>query len=317
MRIVFMGTPEFAVPSLKALLDAGHELVGVVTATDKIGGRGKKQLIQSPVKKYALSYGLPVLQPKNLKSPEFIDALKALQPEIGVVVAFRMLPEVVWSLPPKGTINLHASLLPKYRGAAPINWAIINGEHTTGLTTFFIQKEIDTGDIILQRTVPIGPDETAGELHDRMMHIGAQLLVDTLAQIESGDYELKKQNDQEATPAPKIYHETCAINWNQPAVQVYNFIRGLSPYPAAWTLFQGKQLDIYKARREIAANKILRPGTWETDGKSWLRFATTDGYIYPLEVKLSGKRRMPIDDLLRGLRFVALSGETSTINNNK
>ncbi len=297
-----MGTPVFALPSLEALLQAGHEIVGVVTAVDKLGGRGKKQRIQSPVKKFAQAHGLPLLQPKNLKSPEFVEALKALRPELGVVVAFRMLPEVVWSLPPLGTINLHASLLPRYRGAAPINWAIINGERTTGLTTFFIQKEIDTGDIILQREIPIGPTETAGELHDRMMHEGAKLLVETVSLIESGDYELKKQNDEEATPAPKIYHETCAIDWDQPVDRVFDFIRGLSPYPAAWTLFQGAQLDIYRARKE-AIDHDLPAGTWETDGKKWLRFATRGGFIYPTEVKRSGKRRMTIEELLRGLRL--------------
>ncbi len=307
MRIVFMGTPEFAVPSLGALLDAGHEIVGVVTATDKFGGRGKKQLLQSPVKKFALERGLPVLQPRNLKDPAFVAQLEALKPELAVVVAFRMLPEVVWSLPPRGTINLHASLLPKYRGAAPINWAIINGEKVTGLTTFFIQKEIDTGDIILQREMAIGPEETAGELHDRMMVAGAELVVDTVKLIESGNYELKKQDDSQATPAPKIFHETCAIDWDQPVDRVYDFIRGLSPYPAAWTTFQGKQLDIYRCKKEKAAHE-LKPGTWQTDGKQWLRFAARDGFIYPTEVKLSGKRKMAVEEWLRGLRLEELQG---------
>jgi methionyl-tRNA formyltransferase len=228
-----MGTPQFAVPSLNVLVRHNYTVAGVVTATDKFGGRGGKQRIESAVKKYALAHNIPVLQPEKLRDPAFLDQLRALEADLFVVVAFRMLPEVVWAMPPKGTFNLHGSLLPKYRGAAPINWAIIRGEEETGVSTFFIQRDIDTGDILLQKKLKIGPDETAGQLHDRMMQLGAEAVLETVRLIESGDFELHEQDDRLATKAPKIFTETCAIDFDQSTRQVYNFIRSLSPYPAA------------------------------------------------------------------------------------
>ncbi|MEM8585970.1 MAG: methionyl-tRNA formyltransferase, partial [Bacteroidota bacterium] len=234
-RIVFMGTPEFAVPSLEALIENGYEVVGVVTATDKMGGRGGKKLLESAVKKCAIKHQIPVLQPTKLRDPDFLADLRRWNTDLQIVVAFRMLPELVWDMPSLGTFNLHGSLLPKYRGAAPINWAIINGEAKTGLTTFFIKHEIDTGDMLLQAETPIGPNETAGDLHDRMMVLGADLVVDTVKLIETGSYHLQKQDDRLACPAPKLSREVCQIDFDQSCNKVHDFIRGLSPYPAAWT----------------------------------------------------------------------------------
>ena len=300
MRIVFMGTPAFAVPSLDILLQNGYEVAGVVTATDKLGGRGGRQLLQSAVKKYALSKGLPILQPRNLKAPEFQETLRALKADLQVVVAFRMLPESVWAMPPLGTFNLHASLLPKYRGAAPINWAIIRGEKETGLTTFFIQKEIDTGDILLQTRLPIGENETAGELHDRMMTAGAQLVLDTVRLIESGDYQLQKQDHTLATPAPKIFHDDCRINFNQDSQSVHNFIRGLSPYPGAWTRFRGKQLKLLRSKISDLKPQNMEPGELFRPDKKTLCFITADGCVEISEVKLEGKRMMSAVEFLNG-----------------
>jgi methionyl-tRNA formyltransferase len=299
MRIVFMGTPDFAVPSLQILIDHGYQVVGVITATDKMGGRGRKQLIESPVKKVAVANGIPVLQPKNLKAPDFVEELKALRPDLQVVVAFRMLPVVVWDLPTIGTFNLHGSLLPRYRGAAPINWAVIRGEKQTGVTTFFIRHEIDTGDILLQRTMEIGPDETAGEVHDRMMVLGAQAVLETVQLIESGEYQLQQQDHSQATKAPKIFRETCEINFDQPNEDVYNFIRGLSPYPAAWTLLQEKSVKILGAQK-IDLPPDEEPGSLVTDERTYLRFATQDGYIDVTEIQPQGKRKMPIKAFLNG-----------------
>ena len=299
MRIVFMGTPEFAVPSLNILVENGYEVVAVVTATDKYGGRGGKQLIESAVKKYALEKNLPIIQPEKLKSPEFVNQLEALKPDLQVVVAFRMLPEIVWSLPRIGTFNLHGSLLPKYRGAAPINWAIIKGEKETGVTTFFITHEIDTGDILMQEKISIGENETAGELHDRMMFLGAETVLKTVKMIESGQYILQKQNEAEVSKAPKIFHETCKINFEQSAGQVHNFIRGLSPYPAAWTMLGEEQLKIYRSRK-IAAAHTLPPGTIQTDSKDYLKIATLDGFVEILELQLQGRKRMDVKSFLNG-----------------
>ncbi len=299
MRIVFMGTPEFAVPSLNILVENGYEVVAVVTATDKYGGRGGKQLIESAVKKYALEKNLPIIQPEKLKSPEFVNQLEALKPDLQVVVAFRMLPEIVWSLPRIGTFNLHGSLLPKYRGAAPINWAIIKGEKETGVTTFFITHEIDTGDILMQEKISIGENETAGELHDRMMFLGAETGLKTVKMIESGQYILQKQNEAEVSKAPKIFHETCKINFEQSAGQVHNFIRGLSPYPAAWTMLGEEQLKIYRSRK-IAAAHTLPPGTIQTDSKDYLKIATLDGFVEILELQLQGRKRMDVKSFLNG-----------------
>jgi methionyl-tRNA formyltransferase len=299
MRIIFMGTPEFAVPSLEILLENGYNVVAVVTAADKPGGRGH-QLLQSPVKKFSLSKGLEVLQPTNLKSPEFIEKLRSLKPDLQVVVAFRMLPEPVWSLPRIGTFNLHGSLLPKYRGAAPINWAVIGGEKETGVTTFFIRQEIDTGDLLFQEKLNIGPEETAGELHDRMMVLGAGLVLKSVMAIESGNYKLQKQDDSQATKAPKIFHETCRINFNQPVQKVHDFIRGLSPYPGAWMPFEEGEMKILRSS-VLSEQPNLAPGEMVHDKKS-VRIATADGYLNVIELQVPGKRRMAVADFLNGYK---------------
>ncbi|MCB0643653.1 MAG: methionyl-tRNA formyltransferase [Phaeodactylibacter sp.] len=297
-----MGTPDFAVPALRILVENGHEVVGVVTATDKYGGRGNKQLIESAVKKYAVAQNLPVLQPKNLKAPEFVEALRALRADLQVVVAFRMLPEIVWDMPRIGTFNLHGSLLPKYRGAAPINWAVINGETETGVTTFFIRHEIDTGDVLLQRKLLIGPDETAGDVHDRMMLLGAQTVLDTVDLIKSGNYTLHQQDDSQATKAPKIFFETCEIDFNQSAFAVHNFVRGLSPYPAAWTTLDEQVLKLYRTKVDPSPAKEA-PGTFVSDNRKFLKIATADGYLEVLELQLQGRKRMRIQDFLNGYSF--------------
>ncbi len=302
LRIVFMGTPEFAVPSLQILVENGYNVVGVVTATDKRGGRGKKQLLESAVKKYAVSQSIPVLQPEKLRDPGFIESLRRLNANLFVVVAFRMLPEIVWSMPEYGTFNLHGSLLPRYRGAAPINWAVINGERETGVTSFFIRQEIDTGDLILQEKMPIGENETAGEVHDRMMELGARVVLKTVQAIEKGDYTLHKQDDSLATKAPKIFHDICEIDFNQPTQKVHDFIRGLSPYPAAWTTLDGKELKIFRTTKEITSHGH-QPGTFLTDNKDWLKIATADGFVHIHELQLEGRRRMSNADFLNGYFF--------------
>lgn len=301
MRIVFMGTPEFAVPSLEILLDHGYTIPAVITAPDKPGGRHGLQ--ESAVKKFALSRGLEVLQPPKLKNPEFLEQLRACRADLQVVVAFRMLPEVVWAMPPMGTLNLHGSLLPKYRGAAPINWAIMRGEKETGLTTFLLQHEIDTGDMLFQEKLPIGENETAGELHDRMMLAGAQLVLRTVQAIENGTVQPQPQADVEATHAPKIFKETCEIDFNQSTAQVHNFIRGLSPYPGAWTLLDGKTLKITRTEKMPVTGNLPTPGTYVSDGKNHLRISTADGFVEVLELQLEGKRRMPVRDFLNGYKF--------------
>jgi methionyl-tRNA formyltransferase len=297
-----MGTPDFAVPSLRILVQNGYKVAGVVTATDKYGGRGKKQLLESPVKKYAVEQGIPVLQPKNLKSPEFQEDLRALNANLQVVVAFRMLPETVWDMPEYGTFNLHGSLLPRYRGAAPINWAVINGDTETGVTTFFIRHEIDTGDVLLQEKMPIGPNETAGEVHDRMMMLGAETVLKTVQAIESGNYHLQKQDDAQATKAPKLFRETCEIDFDQPVEKVHNFVRGLSPYPAAWTTLEGKQLKILRAHYK-KADVEATPGTFRSDNKSWIKIAALDGWLVIEELQLQGRKRMKANDFLNGFSF--------------
>jgi len=303
LRIVFMGTPEFAVASLDALVKAGYRIVAVVTAPDKPAGRGMK-LTQSAVKQYAVEKGLPVLQPEKLKNPEFVEELRSLKADIQVVVAFRMLPEIVWNMPPLGTINVHGSLLPQYRGAAPINWAVINGESQTGVTTFRLKHEIDTGNILLQESFPILETDNAGTVHDKMKEIGAQLLVKTIQGIENGTIQEKPQDsypESELKHAPKIFTETCRINWEAPAKACINLIRGLSPYPGAFTQFQGKTLKIYAAERKHGQPSGV-PGQWETDYKTYLRFACTDGYIYATEIQPEGKKKMAVADFLRGFR---------------
>ena len=296
-----MGTPEFAVETLQTIHQAGYDIVGVVTSVDKMGGRGRKQLLESAVKKYAVRHALPLLQPKNLKAQEFNQALSDWNPHIIVVVAFRMLPEVVWSLPSIGTINLHASLLPAYRGAAPINWAIIKGESKTGVTTFFIQKEIDTGDLLLQEEVEIESGDTAGTLHDKLMQVGASVVLNTLDHVIRGEISPQKQDHSQATKAPKIFAEDCSINWHQPAKSVYNFIRGMSPYPGAWTSLGGKVLKIFDAQISYETSR-LPPATMATDGKN-LWIGTFD---HPLSInllQLEGRKRMKIKDFINGIKL--------------
>ena len=293
-----MGTPEFAVPSLHILIENGYNVVTVITSVDKMGGRGMKQVLQSAVKKYAVQANIPVLQPKNLKAPAFVEELRSYRADLQIVVAFRMLPEVVWNMPPLGTMNLHGSLLPKYRGAAPINWAVIKGETETGVTTFFLKHTIDTGDMLFQKRIPIGPEDTAGDVHDRMMIIGADLVLRSVQAVESRDFVLSPQNSELVTKAPKIFHADCAIDFNQPTETVYNFIRGLSPYPTAWTILDEKQFNIYTCTKEHIEHSH-QPGTFIPDGKH-LRIATQDGYIQPLQVQLQGRKRMDIKEFLNG-----------------
>jgi methionyl-tRNA formyltransferase len=305
-RIVFLGTPEFAVASLKALVEAGFNVVGVVTAPDKPAGRGM-QLQQSAVKKYAVEKGLHILQPEKLKNPEFIAELKSLHADLQIVVAFRMLPVIVWDMPPMGTVNLHGSLLPQYRGAAPINWAVINGEKETGVTTFKLKHEIDTGDILLQESFPIGGDETAGEVHDRMMVIGANLLVKTVEGLADGTITEQPQlavgSHQSSIlhHAPKLFTETCEISWEKSVDEIYNLIRGLAPYPTAFTQLDGKKLKVFKSAKEYASTKEV--GKHFTDGKSYLKFSTSNGFIHIKELQLEGKKKMLVEDFLRGYRF--------------
>lgn len=300
-----MGTPEFAVASLDALVKAGCNIVGVITAPDKPAGRGM-QLQQSAVKKYAVEHSLKVLQPDKLKDPGFLTELKSLNADIHIVVAFRMLPEEVWNMPPMGTVNLHGSLLPQYRGAAPINWAIINGEKETGVTTFKLKHEIDTGDILLQESFPIGENETAGEVHDRMKEIGAKILVETVRGLADGSIAEKPQTlnlkPETLHHAPKIHTDTCRINWSDTVENIHNLIRGLSPYPAAFTIMNEKMLKIYKAKKEIVFPSHTE-GEYETDGKTFFKFACTDGYLHLLEIQLEGKRKMSVEEFLRGYRF--------------
>lgn len=294
-----MGTPDFAVPSLDILVQNGYEVVGVVTVADKMGGRGMKQVLESPVKKYAVAQGIPVLQPEKLRNPEFLAQLRALEANLFIVVAFRMLPEVVWRMPELGTFNLHGSLLPRYRGAAPINWAVINGDAETGVTTFFLQHEIDTGHIIFQDKMPIGENETAGEVHDRMMQMGADTVLKTVQAIEAGTAPHLPQEESEVCHAPKIFHETCAINFAQSTVQVHNFVRGLSPFPAAWTMLDGQELKVLRTEKEVVAHEHT-PGELVSDGRSYLKYSTLDGYVKVLELQLQGRKRMGLKDFLNG-----------------
>lgn len=309
LRIVFMGTPDFAVATLAALIDHDYNVVGVITAPDRQAGRGRK-LQQSAVKQYATSKDIKVLQPTNLKNEEFLAALKALSANLQVVVAFRMLPKAVWQMPEFGTFNLHASLLPNYRGAAPINWAIINGESETGVTTFFIDDKIDTGEIILQVKVSIEKDDTAGNLHDVLMTVGSDLVLTTVQQIESGNVKTQKQaNSKELKPANKIFKDTCEIDWNKPIIDIYNHIRGLSPYPTSWTtLVNGEDriiLKVYAATREND-NHNFQNGTLHFD-KKHLKVAVSGGYINLLEIQLPGKRKMKTVDVLNGIKLTKIA----------
>jgi methionyl-tRNA formyltransferase len=305
LRIVFMGTPDFAVATLKTLVENHYNIVGVITAPDKPAGRGRK-LNESDVKKYAKSKGLTILQPTNLKNEAFLEELKALHANLQIVVAFRMLPKVVWQMPELGTFNLHASLLPNYRGAAPINWAIINGETETGVSTFFIDKKIDTGAMILQKTTEIEPDENAGSLHDKLMHMGSQLVLTTVAAIDNEEIKTTPQKETEhIKTAYKLNKENCKVNWNNSMDDIYNHIRGLSPYPAAWsTLMNGEdQLDIkiYKAEKEFADHNLKLGHI--ISSKKELKVAALGGYIILKEIKLPGKRAMDIKSLLNGYTF--------------
>lgn len=304
LRIIFMGTPEFAVASLSKLVDEGCQIVGVITAPDKPAGRGM-ELQQSAVKKYALEKGLNVLQPEKLKDPQFLETLKSLNAHLQIVVAFRMLPELVWNMPPMGTLNLHGSLLPQYRGAAPINWAIINGEKTTGVTTFKLKHEIDTGDILLSKEIKIEEAENAGTLHDKMKEIGAEVLFKTVLGLAENNIEEKPQSNLNIKHAPKIFTETCKIDWNKTVDEIQNLIRGLSPYPAAFTYLEEKKLKIFNSKKEYLQPQI-NTGLFDTDRKTFLRFACADGYIHLLELQLEGKKKMKIDDFLRGYRFANL-----------
>jgi methionyl-tRNA formyltransferase len=303
-RIVFMGTPAFAVASLSALLQAKMNVVGVVTAPDKPAGRGM-QLQQSAVKQFALAHDLPILQPEKLKSPEFFEALKQWEPELQVVVAFRMLPEQIWSFPPMGTLNVHGSLLPQYRGAAPINWAIINGEKETGVTTFQLQHAIDTGAILLQDRIPIAPNNTAGEIHDTMMEVGAQLLVKTLHGLFDNSIKAVPQEQVIGNialqHAPKIFTKDCEIDWEKPCASIHNLIRGLAPFPGAITKIDGKIVKLFLTHI-IEGTPTEAPGSFITDGKTFAKIACKDGYIGLSDIQWEGKKRMPIIDFLRGYR---------------
>lgn len=311
LRIVFMGTPEFAVPSLRALVEGGYHVVAVVTTPDRPAGRGQK-LHESDVKIAARELGLPVLQPEKLKAPEFVEAMQALRPDLGIVIAFRMLPEVIWAMPRLGTFNLHASLLPEYRGAAPINWAIIDGEHETGVTTFLLNHEIDKGAILGQLRVPILPEDNAGTLYDRLMHTGTSLVTDTVERIARGDLQpIEQQHIDERTlrPAPKIFKEDCLIDWTLDGRRIADFIRGLSPYPAAWSELRREDgaapttAKIFSAAFEPAAHG--EPcGTVQSDGRTFIRVACTDGWIDIGDLQLAGKKRLPVRELLLGLRDI-------------
>lgn len=311
LRIVFMGTPNFAVESLRILVENQYNIAGVITMPDKPSGRGHK-IQYSAVKKYALDNNLPLLQPEKLKDEIFLKELKKWNADLQIVVAFRMLPEVVWNMPRLGTFNLHGSLLPQYRGAAPINWAIINGEKETGVTTFFLTHEIDTGKIILQDKVKIEENDNIGKIHDELMHLGARLVKETVDliledKVEAIDQSKFYVNEQELKPAPKIFKETCRIDWNKSAEQIHNHIRGLSPYPAAWTELhsEGKEplaVKIYASEKIVAKNNMAA-GHIRTDNKTYLHIACADGYINVTELQFPGKKAMKTDELLRGYKF--------------
>ncbi len=303
LRIVFFGTPEFAVASLKAILEAGANVIAVVTAPDKPAGRGK-QIQQSAVKQFAEAHNLPVLQPANMKSAEFVEALRELNADLQIVVAFRMMPEVVWNMPPMGTVNVHGSLLPQYRGAAPINRAIINGDTVSGVTTFRLKHEIDTGGILLRKEVPITLEDNAGTMHDKLMEAGAALLVETVKGIANDTIQEVPQAHipaEQLRHAPKLTKETGSIDWTKGVVSIQNLIRGLSPYPCAHTILKDKSIKVY-ASHYHSETPSLPPGQWDTDGTSYLRYAASDGWLYIDELQQEGKKRMAIAEFLRGFR---------------
>jgi methionyl-tRNA formyltransferase len=310
LRIVFMGTPDFAVPALDILVQQHYNIVGVITAPDKPAGRGQ-QLHQSAVKKYAVENGLRILQPEKLKNPDFIAELKSLDANLYIVVAFRMLPEIVWQMPEFGTFNLHASLLPQYRGAAPINWAVINGEKETGVTTFFLQHEIDTGNIILQEKIKIEDEDNAGTVHDKLMNVGSALVLKTVQAIENDNVIESPQSivdSRQLKHAPKIFKETCEIDWKKTAQEIHNLIRGLSPYPAAFTYLNGKTLKIFASQKShwsIDNSQLSKSSTidYKTDNKTYFSVKCSDGWLDILELQLEGKKRMKVDGFLRGYKF--------------
>jgi len=313
LRIVFMGTPDFAVASLKALVESGYSMVGVITAPDKPAGRGN-QLTQSAVKKYAIENNLRILQPEKLKNPEFLTELKDLKADLQVVVAFRMLPEVVWNMPPLGTFNLHGSLLPQYRGAAPLNWAVMNGETKTGVTTFLLDHEIDTGKILFKRETPIGENETVGDVHDRLMEIGAKLVVETVDAIAEGNIKPVPQtgliDGTEIKHAPKIFKEDCKIDWNKDSESIRNLIRGLSPYPTAWANLVNEQTGTEIMTKLFFAQKTdsvknASPGTYETDRKTFIKVACGNGWLQITDLQIAGKKRMKTDEFLRGFQQIS------------
>lgn len=313
LKIVFMGNPDFAVESLRLIHESGYNIAGVVTMPDRTGGRGNKR-IESAVKQYATAAGLPnIMQPEKLRDPEFIDKLREINADLFIVIAFRMLPEIVWTMPRLGTFNLHASLLPKYRGAAPLNWAVINGDKQTGVTTFFLKHEIDTGDIISRKSIEIGPDENVGSVHDRLMTLGAKLTVDTIDRIIEGNLtpipqESLSEYNGSPTPAPKIFKDTCKINWSEKAECVHNLVRGLSPYPGAWSILHtddGHTTDIkiYATRRTDIVNHNQAPGTVILDGHC-MSVVAGDGYLLEIEeIQAPGKKRMKAEEYLRGCRW--------------
>jgi len=302
LKIIFLGTPDFAVSSLKMLVENKYEIVGVVTAPDKYGGRGRKQLIMSDVKKYALENNLNILQPTNLKNRKFLDELKSLNADLQVIVAFRMLPEVVWDMPPMGTFNLHGSLLPKYRGAAPIHWAVINGERETGVTSFKLKHAIDTGDMLLQRRTPIKGYDTLGSVYSKLKTLGAQVVIESVRMIESGNLRLRPQPDEQVTKAPKLNRANCQLDFNKPTHVVYNKIRGLDPFPTAWCSIDGKVHKIFKSR-PYTDGVPRKSGNIFTDNKSYLCVSTNNGYIHVHEIQQEGKKKLSISELLNGYSF--------------
>ena len=297
-----MGTPDFAVPSLDILIQNGYDVVAVITSTDKFGGRGGKKLIESAVKKYAVSKEIPVLQPQNLKNSEFLAELAGYKADLQIVVAFRMLPVAVWDMPELGTYNLHGSLLPRYRGAAPINWAVINGDKYTGVTTFKLKHAIDTGDLMYQKRVSITEDDNAGSVHDKMMSVGAELILKTVKSIESGDYKTFPQDESQVSKAPKIFRETCEIDFTKSTEEIYNFVRGLSPYPGAWMTLDGLEMKVFDTERSFEEN-VTVAGTIATDDKKYIKIAASDGYVILKDVKLQGKKRMDIRSFLNGYKM--------------
>ncbi len=312
LRIVYMGTPDFAVESLKALVEGGYNVVGVITMPDKPAGRGYK-IQYSPVKQYALEQNLPLLQPEKLKAPEFLEVLKAWNADLQIVVAFRMLPEEVWNMPKHGTFNLHASLLPQYRGAAPINWAVINGDTETGITTFFLTHEIDTGHVISQVRIPISEKDNAGTIHDALMMTGAKLVCQTVDAILEGSLSTLSQDEMaksvgELRPAPKIFKETCRVDWQKGAKAVFDFVRGLSPYPAAWSELQTADSALHNVKiyetEKLFESHALPIGSVRTDGKHYFEVAVSDGFIRILSLQLAGKKRMSVEDFLRGFKAI-------------